>query len=116
MDLTGRSALQSAHGYVILQNGHSYVSATGVCPVCLACRHSPHLRSLQLILTEPALQFLELGFEVYKKGYTYAAVLMFISVVASFLGVQVLYRKRMELYGTIQQQHVVPIVTAGRVR
>lgn len=62
------------------------------------------------------MQFLELAFELYERWYTYAAALLSISVGASFLAVRVLYQKRMELYRTIQQQHVVPIVTGGRVR
>lgn len=86
---------------------------------CFLCVGHPviaHIREFTAEVDQACLQFLELGFEMYEGGYTYAAVLLLISVMASFLAVRVLYTKRMELYRTIQQQHAVPIVTAGRVR
>ena len=63
-----------------------------------------------------AVQYLELAFEIYIGWYCYAAVLYFISVVSCFLGVRALYAKRLELFKTIQQQHIMPVVSKGRVR
>ena len=62
------------------------------------------------------MQYLELAFEIYSGYYYYAAVLYFISVVSCFLGVRSLYVKRLELFKTIQQQHIMPVVSKGLVR
>lgn len=63
-----------------------------------------------------AVQYMELAFEIYAGWYCYAAVLYFISIASCFLGVRALYVKRLELFKTIQQQHIMPVVSKGRVR
>ncbi len=75
--------------------------------------------ALQLDYTDcasRAVQYLELAFECWERWYSYAAVLCFLSLAGAFLGSLELYRKRMQLYRNIYHQHIVPVVSAGRVR
>ena len=53
---------------------------------------------------------------MYEQYYYYAAALLGVTVVSCFTAVQVAYMKRMQLYASISQRRVVPIVQRGYVR
>lgn len=62
------------------------------------------------------LQYVELVFNAYEKYYIYSAVLVTITLLSGVWAVKAQYEKRMNLYNTVQQKRVMPIVFAGTVR
>ena len=62
------------------------------------------------------LQYVELIFNAYEKYYIYSAVLVTITLASGVWAVKAQYEKRMNLYNTVQQKRVMPIVFAGTVR
>ena len=62
------------------------------------------------------LQYLELGFTFYENYVAYAAILLVITLASGVLATYGLYDKRMALYNSVQQRHLVPVVIAGFVR
>ncbi len=115
--------------YLVVSMLHLYDACLQVCALCLhECKVCclPCSKLIMLCALLPAMlkinhavcavQYLELAYEVYAGWYCYAAVLYFISVVSCFLGVRALYLKRLELFKSIQQQHIMPVVSKGLVR
>ena len=62
------------------------------------------------------LQYAALAFTIYAGYIPYAVILLSITVGSGFVGTRVLYEKRMALYRTVQQCHLVPIVIGQYVR
>ena len=62
------------------------------------------------------LQYVELAFTIYEGYVLYAAILLFITLMSGFAATKMQYMKRMSLYTSVQQCHLVPIVSAGYVR
>lgn len=62
------------------------------------------------------LQYVSLAFTIYTGYIPYAVVLLIITVGSGFLATRVLYLKRMALYKTVQQSHLVPVVHGQFVR
>ena len=62
------------------------------------------------------MQCVELAFTMYEQYYYYAAALLGVTVVSCFTAVRLAYVKRMQLYASISQRQVVPIVQRGYVR
>lgn len=62
------------------------------------------------------LQYAALAFTIYTGYITYAVILLVMTVGSGFLGTRVLFLKRMALYKTVQQSHLVPIVSGAYVR
>ena len=62
------------------------------------------------------MQFVELAYFWYLHYYWYAALLLSITTITSTAGVAVLYKQQRQLYGSVVDCHVVPIVQAGFVR
>ena len=62
------------------------------------------------------LQYMELSFTIYEGYIPYAAILLFITVASGFAATSGLYSKRLALYDSVQQRHLVPMVIGGIVR
>lgn len=62
------------------------------------------------------LQYAALAFTIYAGYIPYAVTLLTITLGSGFLATRVLYKKRMALYRTVQQCHLVPIVIGQYVR
>lgn len=62
------------------------------------------------------LQYASLAFTIYVGYIPYAVILLTITVGSGFLATRVLYQKRMALFRTVQQCHLVPIVIGQYVR
>ena len=62
------------------------------------------------------MQFAELAYFLYWHYYWYAALLLTITIITSIAGVTVLYKLQRQLYGSVVECHLVPIVQAGFVR
>lgn len=62
------------------------------------------------------MQFAELAFFLYLHYYWYAALLFSITIITSIAGVAVLNKLQRQLYGSVVECHVVPVVQAGFVR
>ena len=62
------------------------------------------------------LQYASLAFTIYLGYISYAVILLIITVGSGFLATRMLYEKRMALYRTVQQSHLVPIVIGQYVR
>ena len=62
------------------------------------------------------LQYLELGFTFYQNYIPYASILLFITLASAFFATRGHYRKRVALYNSVRQRHLVPMVISGSVR
>ena len=59
---------------------------------------------------------MELAFNAYEKYYIYSILLVTITLCSGIWAIKAQYEKRMNLYNTVQQKRVMPIVHAGTVR
>ena len=62
------------------------------------------------------MQFVELAYFLYVRYYWYVTLLLTTTLITSLAGVSVLYKLRRQLYNSVVECHVVPIVQAGLVR
>lgn len=62
------------------------------------------------------VQYAELGFKIYEEYYASAATVLAVSLLSGFLSTIAAFRKRMHLYTSIEQHHLVPVVVGGHVR
>ena len=63
-----------------------------------------------------ALQFFELGYLFYTRFHVLASALLFITVQSAFIATYMLYQKRCELFQSVRQLRLIPLVLDGRVR
>ena len=85
--------------------------------------HACHLPPMRLAMSSlctlqlvHALQYYELAYKFYERFYLLAACLLYITIQSAFLSTIMLYRKRTQLFQTLSQKRLVPIVHLGRVR
>ena len=64
----------------------------------------------------PCVQYVELAFTMYKQFYCYAAVLLTITLLASYFSTKELYSKRLQLYNAVAQRRCIPLVSGAYVR
>ena len=62
------------------------------------------------------MQYAELAYFLYLRYYWYAVLLLSITIITSVAGVAVLYKLQRQLYSSVVECRVVPIVQAGFVR
>lgn len=62
------------------------------------------------------MQYVELAFTMYEGYRYYAAILLAISLVAGYVATMAAYQKRLQLYTSIAQHHLLPRVLGGVVR
>ena len=62
------------------------------------------------------MQYAELAFTMYEGYYYYAAILLNISLIAGFLSTVGAYQRRMQMYTSVAQRRLLPLVQKGYVR
>lgn len=62
------------------------------------------------------VQYAELAFTMYDQYYYYSIALLTVSLASGFTSTRVSYLKRLQLYRSVAQHRVVPVVQNGRVR
>lgn len=62
------------------------------------------------------LQYVELAYTLYEGYSVYAAALLATTLISGVISTRVSYLKRLQLYTSVAQQRVVPLVQRGRVR
>ena len=62
------------------------------------------------------MQYAELAFTFYEQYYWYVAFLLVITLASGYISTIALYQRRLRLYTSIAQHHLVPYVHEGYVR
>lgn len=62
------------------------------------------------------MQYVEAIFHIYEQYYWYAGLLLFISFAAGTGAAVMIHQRQLQLYKSVVQHHLVPIVQAGHVR
>lgn len=88
------------------------VHPSAFCPKTVYSAHLAEQEPYMLFV----LQYVELAFNAYERYYIYSIILMMITVLSGIWAVKAQYKKRLNLYNTVQQKRVMPIVLAGTVR
>ena len=72
------------------------------------------LSSVDLVCS--AMQYYELAFAFYERYYQLASCLLFLTIQSCFVATVVQHKKRMQLFQSVGQTRLVPIVLSGRIR
>ena len=62
------------------------------------------------------MQYMQLAFIMYEGYLYYAAILLAISLVSGYVATMAAYQKRLHLYTSIAQHHLLPRFLGGLVR
>ena len=73
-------------------------------------------RQQQCQQTTCVVQYFELGFLYFLRYYVLASFLLCITVGSAFLSTARLYKRKMELFKSVDKQRLTPLVLDGRVR
>ena len=63
-----------------------------------------------------AVQYYELAYAFYERYYQLATCLLYLTIQSSFVATFLQHKKRMQLFTSIGQTRLVPIVLSGRIR
>lgn len=62
------------------------------------------------------MQYVELAYTAYVQYYIYSIILVFITLFSGIWAIGAQYEKRMQLYNTVQQRRIIPLLHGKLVR